>query len=183
MSFTEEPLKGTIARYVPQNAEAQNIEAGTFRFGEEESLKGVWRVIRKRKRLIAIGGVCGLLLATLVCIVMGRQYAATATIQVGKTDAAQTSLMSNAAPPPPSAEDLKTDIATHTAMLQSDGVEIAVVKDLGLLNERPFKYKPSILGILDGANAHIKAEQGSASGAGSLHARSYSQNLRPEAEG
>ncbi len=160
MSFTEEPLKGTIARYVPQNAEAQNIEAGTFRFGEEESLKGVWRVIRKRRRLIAIGGVCGLLLATLVCIVMGRQYAATATIQVGKTDAAQTSLMSNVAPPPPSAEDLKTDIATHTAMLQSDGVEIAVVKDLGLLNERPFKYKPTILGILDGANAHIKAEEG-----------------------
>src|SRR5664279_490101 len=62
--------KGTLARYVPQNHESQNLEAASFRFGEEESLKGIWKVVRKRKRMIGIGGLVGMMLAFLVCLIM-----------------------------------------------------------------------------------------------------------------
>src|SRR5664279_4204216 len=98
MSFSVEPPKGTIARYVPQNPEPQNVEGSSFRFGEDESLKGVWRVIRKRKRLIALSGVGGLVLACLACLLITHQYGSTATVDVGKADAAQTSLLYNVAP-------------------------------------------------------------------------------------
>jgi polysaccharide biosynthesis transport protein len=160
MSFSEDPPRGTIARYVPQNLDMQNAAAASFRFGEDESLKGIWKVIRKQKRLIGLGGLCGVLLAVLVCVLMGRQYAATTTIQVGKTDASQTSLLRNETPASASADDLKTDIATHSAILQSDSVILAVVKDLDLQKEPPFAFRPTLWGALTGANAHIQDEKG-----------------------
>src|SRR5664279_3200502 len=152
--------KGTLARYVPQNHETQNLEATSFRFGEEESLKGVWKVIRKRKRMIGLGGLAGMLLAFLVCLIMHNQYAAVTTVIVGKTDASQTSLLRNGADGSPSADEMKTDIATHSAMLQSENIVLSVVKDLNLRQEAPFAYEPTLLGALNGANAHMRAEKG-----------------------
>ena len=160
MSSTGERPRGTLARYVPRDAENRNLEGSAFRLGEDESLKGVWRVIRKQQRLIALGGLCGLLLAFLVCLLMSRQYAAVATIQVGKQDASQLSLLRNAAPAPPSVEEVKTDITTDVAILQSDSVELAVVKDLDLQNKRPFAYHPTLVGALYGANSRMDAEKG-----------------------
>src|SRR5450631_4370458 len=98
--------KGTLARYVPQDQGMQNHAASSFRFGEEESLKGVWKVVRKRKKLIGLGGLCGMLLAFLVCLIMHNQYAAITTVLVGKTDASQTSLLRNAADGSPSADEM-----------------------------------------------------------------------------
>ena len=152
--------KGTLARYVPQNPETQNLEASSFRFGEEESLKGVWKVIRKRKKLIGLGGLGGMLLAFLVCLIMHNQYAAITTVIVGKTDAAQTNLLRNAQDESPSADEMRTDIATHTAMLQSENIVLSVVKDLNLRDEAPYAYQPTLLGALNGANAHMRAEKG-----------------------
>ena len=117
--------KGTLARYVPQNHESQNLEAASFRFGEEESLKGVWKVIRKRKRMIGIGGLIGMMLAFMVCLVMHNQYAAITTVIVGKTDASQTSLLRNGQEESPSADEMRTDIATHAAMLQSNNIVLS----------------------------------------------------------
>ncbi|HVJ07413.1 MAG TPA: polysaccharide biosynthesis tyrosine autokinase [Acidisarcina sp.] len=160
MSFIGEPPRGTLARYLPQDAEKRYVEGSSFRLGEDESLKGVWRVMRKQKMVIAVGGLCGLLLALLACLVISRQYAGVATIQVGKEDASQTSLLRNVVPASPSTEELKTDITTDVAMLRSDSVLLAVVKDLDLQKHRPFAYRPTLLGFLDGANSRIKAEQG-----------------------
>jgi len=152
--------KGTLARYVPQNHESQNLEAASFRFGEEESLKGVWKVIRKRKKMIGLGGAIGMLLAFFVCLVMHNQYAAVTTVIVGKTDASQTSLLRNGQDESPSADEMRTDIATHSAMLQSDNIVLSVVKDLNLRQEAPFAYSPTLMGSLNGANEHMRAEKG-----------------------
>jgi capsular exopolysaccharide synthesis family protein len=130
----------------------------SFRFGEGESLKGVWRVMRKRKITIAVAGLCGLGLALLVCLLMSRQYAGIATIEVQKTDASQTSLLNNSAPLPATGDDLKTDITTHMTVLQSPNVLLAVVRDLHLQSEAPFAFEPTIIGALTGSNEHIRDE-------------------------
>jgi capsular exopolysaccharide synthesis family protein len=130
----------------------------SFRFGEGESLKGVWRVLRKRKMTIAVAGLCGVALPVLLCLLMSRQYAGVATVEVEKTDASQTSLINNAAPLPETADDLKTEITTHMMVLQSPNVLLAVVKDLHLQSEPPFAFKPTLIGALTGANDHIRDE-------------------------
>jgi capsular exopolysaccharide synthesis family protein len=158
MSLSNEPMKNTLAAYIPQQSEPQRSDDFSFRFGEGESLKGVWRVLRKRKMTIWAGGLCGLAIAFLICLLMGRQYAATATIEVQKTDASQTSLLNSSAPLPGSTEELKTDIATNVKVLQSANVLLAVVRDLNLQSEAPFAFKPTILGALTGTNEHIRDE-------------------------
>jgi capsular exopolysaccharide synthesis family protein len=130
----------------------------SFRFGEGESLKGVWSVVRKRKLGIALAGSAGLALALVACVFISRQYLAATSIEVGNTDASQTSLRLNAVNAPPSFDELKTDIATHMKVLQSPNVLLAVVRDLKLQQEAPFVFKPSLLGALTGANAHIEDE-------------------------
>ena len=153
-----EPVRSTLAPYQPRPADAQRMDDISFRFGEGESLKGVWSVIRKRKMGIAAGGFIGLALALTACMLMTRQYEATATIEVGKADESQTSLRVNAAPTPPSPDELKTDIATHMQVLESPNILLNVVHDLKLENEAPFKFRPTLLGGITGANAHIEDE-------------------------
>lgn len=159
MSLSNDPTKGMIAPYVPAQPSTARVDDFSFRFGEGESLKGVWSVVRKRKKSIWAAGLLGILLAVGVCLLMGRQYLGVATIEVQKVDAAQTSLRSTSSDPLPSTMDaVKGDIATHMSVLQSPNVLLAVVKDLHLQNEAPFKFKPSLLGYLTGANAHIEDE-------------------------
>src|ERR1017187_2206925 len=158
MSLPNEPMKSMLAQYVPPRAEPQHLEDLSFRLGEGDSLKGVWQVIRKRKLTIAVGGLCGLALVFLLCLVMSRQYAAVATIEVDKTDNSQTSLLNSAAPVPASADGMKADIATHMRVLQSPNVVLAVVRDLNLLSQTPFAFKPSVLGFFNGSNDRIRDE-------------------------
>ena len=84
-------------------------------------------------------------------MVQNRQYLATATIEVGNTDASQTSLRLNALPAPPSSDEMKTDIATHMHVLQSPNVLLDVVRDLKLQDEAPFKFKPTLMGAITGS--------------------------------
>jgi capsular exopolysaccharide synthesis family protein len=158
MSLSNEPMKSMLAPYVPPRAEPQQLEDLSFRFGEGESLRGIWQVIRKRKLTIMVGGACGLLLAFLLCLVMTRQYAAVSTIEVDKTDNSQTSLLNSASPAPASADGMKADIATHMTVLQSPNVELAVVKDLNLQSVPPFAFKPSLVGFFTGTNDKIRDE-------------------------
>ncbi len=158
MSLSNDPMKGILAPYVPMHSEAKRVDDFSFRFGEGESLKGIWSVIRKRKRFIWMAGLGGLLLALAVCMVMGRQYLGVATIEVQKADAAQTSMRLAADPLPSTTDVLKTDIATHMSVLQSPNVLLAVVRDMHLEQEAPFAYRPSLLGALNGTNAHIRDE-------------------------
>ena len=153
-----QPARSTLAPYQPRQAEVQRMDDFSFRFGEGESLKGVWSVVRKRKLGIMLAGCVGLALAIAVCVVQGRQYLATATIEVGNTDASQTSLRLNALAAAPSSDAMKTDISTHIHVLQSPTVLLNVVRDLKLQDEAPFKFEPSLLGSVTGANAKIENE-------------------------
>lgn len=158
MSLSNDPSKGMLAPYQPIPAEPRRIDDLSFRFGEGESLKGVWSVLRKRKRLIWLTGLCGLLIALGVCLLMGRQYEGMATIEVQKTDAGETSLRSTSEPLPSTMDAVKTDITTDMSVLQSPNVLLAVVRDLHLQQEAPFAFKPSILGAVNGTNARIEDE-------------------------
>lgn len=150
--------KSSLAPYTPRPAEAQRIDDFSFRFGEGESLKGVWSVIRKRKMVIGAAGCIGLILAIAACAVIGRQYKATATVEVQKADASETSLRLNEAPIPPSPDELRMDIGTDMNVMQSPAVLLAVVKDLNLQQSAPYKFKPSLMGSLNGSNKRIEDE-------------------------
>jgi capsular exopolysaccharide synthesis family protein len=150
--------RNSLAPYQPRQAEAQRMDDFSFRFGEGESLKGVWSVVRKRKLAIGLAGAAGVALAVAVCLLMGRQYLATATIEVGKADESETSLRVNAAPAPPSPDEIKTDVATHMQVLQSPNVLLSVARDLKLQQEPPFAFKPTLLGAITGTNTAIEDE-------------------------
>ncbi len=153
-----QPARSTLAPYQPRQAEAQRMDDFSFRFGEGESLKGVWSVIRKRKLGIALAGCLGIALALAASMLQGRQYLATATVELQNTDASQTSLRLNAVAAPPSTEEMKTEIATHVQVLQSSNVLLGVVRDLNLQNEAPFKFQPSLMGTITGSNARVEDE-------------------------
>jgi len=63
MSISNDPAKGILAPYLPAHAETRRADDFSFRFGEGESLKGIWSVIRKRKKSIWAAGLVGTLLA------------------------------------------------------------------------------------------------------------------------
>ena len=156
--FDPKPSGSTLAPYQPRPAEAQRMDDFSFRFGEGESLKGVWSVVRKRKIGIIVAGCLGVCLAIAACMLQSRQYQAAATIEVGNTDASQTSLRLNALAAPPSADAMKTDISTHIRILQSPNVLLGVVRDLKLQDEAPFKFQPTLMGTFNGSNARIEDE-------------------------
>lgn len=158
MSLSNDPTKGMIAPYLPAQAKPARVDDFSFRFGEGESLKGIWSVIRKRKKSIWAAGFVGLLLAVGACLLMSRQYLGVATIEVQKVDAGETSLRMNSDPLPSTMDAVKGDIATHMSVLQSPNVLLAVVRDLRLENDAPFKFKPSLMGYVTGTNAHIEDE-------------------------
>jgi polysaccharide biosynthesis transport protein len=158
MSLSNDPTKGILAPYLPAHAETRRADDFSFRFGEGESLKGIWSVIRKRKKSIWAAGLVGTLLAVGACAMMSRQYLGVATIEVHKIDAAETSLRMNSDPLPSTMDAVKSDIATHMSVLQSSNVLLAVVQDLHLQNETPFKFKPSLMGYVTGTNARIEDE-------------------------
>src|SRR3954451_25376640 len=106
--FDPKQAGNTLAPYQPRPAEAQRMDDFSFRFGEGESLKGVWSVIRKRKIAIAVAGCIGVALALAACMMQTRQYLPTATVEVGNTDEAQTRLRLNGLPAPPSSDQMKT---------------------------------------------------------------------------
>jgi succinoglycan biosynthesis transport protein ExoP len=158
MSLSNDPTKGILAPYLPAHPETRRADDFSFRFGEGESLRGIWSVIRKRKKSIWAAGLAGTLLALGVCAMMSRQYLGVATIEVHKIDAAETSLRMNSDPLPSTMDAVKSDIATHMSVLQSPNVLLAVVQDLHLQNEAPFKFKPSLMGYVTGTNARVEDE-------------------------
>lgn len=126
---------------------------------EGETLQSLWRVIRKRRYLIGLVTLATVGLAVLVCIFLPRQYTGTATMQLGKEDSSSLDLLHGAAAPP-SPDEMKTDMSTHIAVLKGDSVALAVIKDLHLQDYRPFAFKPSWIGRIDGSDARIEAERG-----------------------
>lgn len=128
--------------------------------GEEESLKSVWRTVRKRKSWILCFALGGIALGTLACLILPSEYQSTAVVQVGKDQTVQVDLSSNQLGPSLSENDTKTDLATHMAVISDNNTALAVINDLNLQNYKPYLFKPTILGWIDGTNARIKAEKG-----------------------
>lgn len=127
--------------------------------GEEESLKSVWRTLRKQKSWISWFVLAGVVLAVLACIVLPKQYESTATVQVGKDQTVQVEL-SNVSGPTLSQSDTKTDIATHMAVINDNNTALAVINDLNLENHKPFIFHPTLLGYVTGSNKRIEDEKG-----------------------
>lgn len=126
---------------------------------EEESLKNVWRTLRKRKGWVLSFTACGIALAILACVFTPKQYISTATVQVGKDQTVQVDL-SDATVPTLSESNTKTDIATHMAIIRDNNTALAVIQDLNLEAQSPFAFRPTLLGWLTGKNARIEAERG-----------------------
>lgn len=126
--------------------------------GEEESLKSVWRTLRKRKGWIISFAIGGIGLAILACIVIPDQYQSTATVQVGKDQTVQVDLNANSEPTL-SESDTKTDIATHMAIIKDNETALTVIKDLNLENHSPFAFHSSLLGWITGSNRRIESER------------------------
>lgn len=151
-----EPGKGQIshARYVSLSSARRVTPAD-----EEQSLKSVWRTIRKRKGWIIGFALAGIGLAALACLVLPNQYASTAVVQVGKDQTVQVDLTSEVGPSL-GENDTKTDLATHMAVIGDNNTALAVIQDLDLQKYKPFKFKPTILGWITGTDERIKSEQG-----------------------
>lgn len=128
------------------------------RVHEEESLRDILRVWRKRKYFILSFALGALALGLLVCFMMRPQYTSTATLLVDKDASSGLDLGSLAgmASALGGSDDVKTEIQTNAAVLQSDTILLQVVSELNLQSVAPYKYKPGWFG----GKARINAEQG-----------------------
>jgi succinoglycan biosynthesis transport protein ExoP len=160
MSTSMLPGRGALARYTPSPMEQFAPPIGRTD-AEEESLGSIWRVLQKRKAWIGMSALGGLLLAVVLLFIFGNQYRSTATVQIGKAAGTQANLLHDETPGAPGgADDLKTDLTTHMAVLQDDTLALAVIRNLHLQDYKPFRFKPSLLGWITGKDARIRAEQG-----------------------
>jgi len=125
---------------------------------DEESLRNVIQIVRKRKFFIlaVIGVAVGL--ALLVCTFMPPQYTSTATLLVDKDNASGLDLgsLSGLASAIGGTDDVKTDLQTHASVLQNDSTILEVVQDLHLDKAPPYKSTGGWFGV----NRRIRAEQG-----------------------
>jgi len=121
---------------------------------EEESLRGLLRVLQKRRFFILSATLGALALALLICLTMQPQYTSKATLLVAKDSSGGLDLggiMSTLG----GEDDVKTEIQTHVAVLQSDTILLKVADQLNLRNAAPYKYQVG----WTGENARIQGEQ------------------------
>ena len=123
---------------------------------EEESLRDVIRILRKRAGMIALWGVAFLLLALLYCALTKNVYTSTATLLVDKQGSSGVDVgsLSGIVSGLNGEGDLKTELTTHATVLESDTTTLMVIERLGL--DKVYAYKPGLLGW----NGKIKAELG-----------------------
>jgi len=131
---------------------------GSFAPPEEESLRDILRVLRKRRYVILAWTLGALAISLLVCAVMKNHYISTATLLVDKKGSSglDAGSLSGLASAMGGGDDLKTELQTHAAVLQSDTTVLMVVRRLGLDKVPPYKYTPGRFGW----NRAIKAELG-----------------------
>ncbi len=131
---------------------------------DEESLRDVLRVLRKRKYFIlavTLGVVAAVLLG---CLVMRPEFTAIATLLVDKESGSGLDLgsLSSLASAVGGQDDLKVELTTHGSILQSDSNVLAVYNELNLQNVAPYKYEPHSLDYLEPwvMAAKLRAERG-----------------------
>lgn len=124
----------------PQSAALGTLSDGTL-FGslpsEYETLSGVLRVLRRRWKTVVLVTLGIFLLGLLVCLLMTPKYASTAIIEINKEDNSA-NVSTDVAAASPTADELKAEIETDISVLESDGLALAVIRDLNLTQTRPF---------------------------------------------
>ena len=141
----------------PQSS-VQSVSPGGFEPAEEQSLRDVFRVLRKRRHWVLIWALVGIGLAFLLCAMMKNQYLSTATLLVNKENSGGLDLggLSSIASAVGGEDDIKTSLQTHAKVLQSDTTTLMVIQKMGLDKTAPYKYAPG----LTGWNRKMKAELG-----------------------
>jgi capsular exopolysaccharide synthesis family protein len=104
---------------------------------EYETLSGVLRVLRRRWKTVVLVTLGIFLLGLLVCLLMTPKYASTAIIEINKEDNSA-NVSTDVAAASPTADELKAEIETDISVLESDGLALAVIRDLNLTQTRPF---------------------------------------------
>jgi succinoglycan biosynthesis transport protein ExoP len=123
---------------------------------EEESLRDIVRVLRKRRGAILAGTFGVVALVYLYCAVATNIYTSTATLLVDKQGSSGVDVGSLAglASSLTGEDDLKTELTTHATVLQNDTTTLLVIHQLGL--DKVYEYRPGLFGW----NHEIKAELG-----------------------
>jgi capsular exopolysaccharide synthesis family protein len=119
-------------------------------------LRDVIRVLRKRRPLILAWALSALALAYLYCALVTSQYTSTATLLVDKQGSSGVDAggLAGIASSLGGEDDLKTELTTHSTVLQSDTITLMVIQKLDL--DKAYQYKPRLFGW----NREIKAELG-----------------------
>jgi capsular exopolysaccharide synthesis family protein len=148
----------------PQESDPNFVSHAATQMRDEESLRDVLLVLRKRKYFVlavTLGVVAVVLLA---CLVMRPEYTSTATLLVDKESGSGLDLgsLSSLASAVGGQDDLKVELTTHGSILQSDSNVLAVYNELNLQNVAPYKYEPRSLDFLQlGVMAgKLRAERG-----------------------
>jgi succinoglycan biosynthesis transport protein ExoP len=121
-----------------------------------ESLQGVLRALRRRKKTIGLIAAGTLIAGILVCLIMTPKYEATATIEISPDDSSP--LESGSAAAQASQDAVKAEVETDVKILQDDTLALAVIDKLHLTSQPYFKVKPGPLDALRGSP--LRKEQG-----------------------
>jgi capsular exopolysaccharide synthesis family protein len=147
---------GQNAPRTKSHSSFQSTAAGGADSREEESLRDIVRVLRKRRGAILAWTLGAVALAYLYCAVTRNTYTSTATLLVDKQGSSGVDVGSLAglASSLSGEDDLKTELTTHATVLQNDTTTLLVIHQLGL--DKVYEYRPGLFGW----NRGIKAELG-----------------------
>ncbi|ABF42311.1 Protein-tyrosine kinase [Candidatus Koribacter versatilis Ellin345] len=119
------PQNGKGARWQPSESDGQKID-----------FDGLFRIIVRRRKLLAAGVLLGILLATAYCILKTRRYEGEATVYVHPEGSDVLGSMPDLGLS--SGMDWNSQLATQIKILQSDALAWDVVKRLRLDQKPPF---------------------------------------------
>ncbi len=123
---------------------------------EDESLRDIIRVLRKRRSSIIAWTLGVLALTYLYCAITKNTYTSTAMLLVDKQGSTGVDLggLSGLASSLTGEDDTKTELTTHATVLQNDTTTLMVIHQLGL--DKVYEYRPGLFGW----DRQIKAELG-----------------------
>lgn len=147
---------GQNAQRAKSQSSFHSAASGGIDSREEESLRDLIRVLRKRRGVIIAWTLGALALAYLYCAITKNTYTSTATLLVDKQGSSGVDVGSLAglASSLGGEDDLKTELTTHATVLQNDTTTLMVIHQLGL--DKVYEYRPGMFGW----NRELEAELG-----------------------
>jgi capsular exopolysaccharide synthesis family protein len=147
---------GQNAQRTKSQSSFHSIAPGGVDSHEEESLRDVIRVLRKRRGLILAWTLGVVALVYLYCAITKNTYTSTATLLVDKQGSSGVDVggLAGLASGLGGEDDLKTELTTHATVLQNDTTTLMVIHQLGL--DKVYEYRPGMFGW----DRELKAELG-----------------------